>query len=338
MGNKSDIKVMVRSIYDLQQLRIQHGNRITANFKAKLGQAPSESEETLDAESRALLARLRSTEKLLTDNIIEIADGEPEASPEEKKTAGIISKLLEKHFRELTKGEGEELPTPRKFKGNAVISSYTEICLIKQYKEILHQEKTQFSRLEGALRDFRIYTDFLLGVKGVGPAMAGVIISELDPHRAAYASSFAKYAGIDVGPDGTGRSKKKEHLIDVEYTDRDGNQQTKKSITFNPFLKTKLTGVLASSFLKCKSPYAKHYYDYKNRLENYPAHVGKTPKHRHNMAIRRMVKVFLQDLWSNWRAMEGLSVSAPYHVSKLGLDDHGLEAELMAKYGVGFSN
>jgi hypothetical protein len=37
--------------------------------------------------------------------------------------------------------------------------------------------------------------------------------------------------GLDVGPDGKGRSRKAEHLIDREYTDKNGNQSVRKSTT-----------------------------------------------------------------------------------------------------------
>jgi len=49
IGKHSNLKTMVRGVYDMQKMRIQMGNRIVGNFKAKLGQAPSEKEDELDA-------------------------------------------------------------------------------------------------------------------------------------------------------------------------------------------------------------------------------------------------------------------------------------------------
>ena len=126
--------------------------------------------------------------------------------------------------------------------------------------------------------------------------------------------------GLDVGPDGKGRSRKAEHLIDREYTDKEGNQSTRKSITYNPFAKTKLMGVLAGSFLRCGSPYAQVYKDYKQRLENHPSHKDKTANHRHQMAMRYMCKRFLVDLYMAWRPLEGLEVTEEYAVRKLGIN------------------
>ena len=91
-------------------------------------------------------------------------------------------------------------------------------------------------------------------------------------------------------------------------------------ISFNPFLKTKLSGVLGASFLKSKNElYATSYYEYKERLENHVDHKNKTKGHRHNMAIRYMIKRFLADLHVVWRTQEGLSVSVPYSEAKLGM-------------------
>ena len=156
---------------------------------------------------------------------------------------------------------------------------------------------------------------------GVGPAMAGVIISEIDITKAEYPSSLHKYAGVDVAGDGQGRSRRAEHLEDSEYTDKEGKLQTKKGITFNPFLKTKLVGVLGSSFIKQspdKCEYRKIYDDYKHRIENMDAHKEKSKGHRHNMAVRYMIKMFLIDLYNAWRKLEGLPVAPTYTEAKLG--------------------
>jgi hypothetical protein len=280
----SNLKTIVRGAYDIQKNRIQTGNRLVGNFKAKLGQAPSEKEATIDKEGQQVLLNLRRSHKLLTE--------------------GVAS-----------------FPRQATFKGDEVISDYTELCLVDNYLELEAQEKNHFKRLGHILKDYPIYTEFLDGVKGIGPAMAGVIISEVDITKAEYPSSLHKYAGLDVASDGQGRSRRKEHLEDSEYKDKEGKVQVKKGITFNPFLKTKLTGVLGASFLK-QSPdkcvYRKIYDDYKHRLEHMDAHKEKSKGHRHNMAIRYMIKMFLIDLYNEWRPLEGLPVAPTYTEAKLG--------------------
>tara|TARA_Y100000310_G_scaffold249140_1_gene255154 strand:- start:34 stop:900 length:867 start_codon:yes stop_codon:yes gene_type:complete len=280
----SNLKTIVRGAYDIQKNRIQTGNRLVGNFKAKLGQAPSEKEDTIDKEGQQVLLNLRRAHKLLTE--------------------GVAS-----------------FPRQATFKGDEVISDYTELCLVDNYLELEAQEKNHFKRLGHILKDYPIYTEFLDGVRGIGPAMAGVIISEIDITKAEYPSSLHKYAGLDVASDGQGRSRRKEHLEDSEYKDKEGKVQTKKGITFNPFLKTKLIGVLGASFLKQspdKCKYRQVYDDYKHRLEHMDAHKEKSKGHRHNMAIRYMIKMFLIDLYNEWRPLEGLPVAPTYIEAKLG--------------------
>jgi len=280
----SNIKTLVRGVYDLQKLRIMMGNRIVGNFKVKQGQKPGEKEDTLDTAGKILLSQLRASHKLIANAII--------AAP-------------------------PRLP----FKGDELISSEIEYNLMDHYLELENQEIKQFRSLERGLREYPIYTEFLKGVCGIGPAMAGVILSEIDIHKAEYPSSIHAYAGLDVASDGQGRSRKKEHLVEVTYINKDGEEATRVGITFNPFLKTKLIGVLGSSFLK-QSPdrceYRKVYDNYKHRLEHMDAHKEKSKGHRHNMAIRYMIKIFLIDLYKNWRALEGLPVAPSYAEAKLG--------------------
>lgn len=273
---------MVRGAYDLQKLRIQMGNRIVANFKARLGQEAGMPETELNAESKMILNTFRASFKKLTDG-------------------------------------AKSFPRQGVFKGDEVISSYTELCLLSQYFSMEDDEKTHFLRLEKTLREFPVYQTFLADVKGVGPAMAGILISEIDINKATYPSSLWKYAGLDVCPDGLGRSRRKEHQVDEEYV-VDNELKVKRGLSFNPFLKTKLIGVLASSFLRAgDNPYSRIYNGYKNRIANMPAHAEKSKGHIHNMSLRYMIKQFLVDLHREWRLAEGLPVSTPYSEGKLGI-------------------
>lgn len=285
--NKNNIRTLVRGAYDVQQLRIQAGNRIVTNFKVKIGQEPQKQEKEITKEGKIILGQLRA------------------------------------HYQKLMDGL-KTFPRQKSYKGDEVISDFTELCLVHQYIGLENQEKEHFRLLGSVLKGYSIFTEFLEEIKGIGPAMAGVIISELDPHKAKYPSSFWKYAGLDVGPDNLGRSRRKEHLVETEYIDKEGEVKTKMGITFNPFLKTKLVGVLGSSFLRAKdSYYGKCYYEYKARLENSPIHQEKSKGHRHNMAIRYCIKRFLVDLHFSWRKLEGLEVSTEYSVGKLGMKHKG---------------
>ena len=279
---KEQLKSLVRGCYDLQKLRIQIGNRVVANFRSKLGYDAGEKNKD-DKEKDKILNKIKKEYKLLTDGII------------------------------------DNLPTKKQFFGKELISEYSELILVNNYMLIYQAEERAFKDLGKVLDNFKIWNDFLKSVKGVGPAMAGIIISEIDIEKATYPSSVWMYAGLDVAPDGRGRSKKKEHLVKQKYIDKEGNEQEKNGITFNPLLKTKLLGVLGGSFLKSKSEYSEYYYNYRNRIENHPDHKEKTKLHKHNMSNRYMIKRFLVDLHIKWREIEGLPVHPEYSEGKLGM-------------------
>lgn len=329
-----NLRVIVRGGYDLQRLRIQMGNRLVGNFKAKLGQAPGASEETLDDESKKMLADLRAVLPKITDMFTLSENPESDEIPEEvsgedrkaAKAGKMIVDLVSIRYKAVTDNR-KTFPIRSSFKGDPIISNYTELTLIAQYVDLEKQEKQHFRRLENILEDYPIYTKFLSEVKGCGPMMSGVILSEIDIHKARHPSSLWKYAGLDVGPDGKGRSRRAEHLVDRTYKDKEGNDAIRKGITFQPLLKTKLIGVLGPSFLKCKgSKYGEIYYNYKHRLENHAVYKDVSKGHRHAMSIRYAVKQFLLDLHMAWRALEGLEVSLPYHEAKLGMKHGGNSA------------
>lgn len=306
IATRDDIRIMVRGTYDLQKLRCQMGNRLVGNFKVKIGVEPGTKEEDLsDREKASLLKQLHAEYNRITDGIVKL--GVP---------------------------------------GDGIISTEAEFVLVGQYVSLLKQEEDQFKNLSKQIQGILIWDKYLKAVKGVGPQMAGVLISEIDITRAKYASSLWKYAGLDVvmvphngSMVGEGRSRRADHLVTVKYKNKDGEDTERKSITFNPFLKTKLIGVLGGSFLKTKGEYSDIYYDYRTRLENHAVYGiandeqriaefkanGKkySPKaHRHNMAVRYMIKCFLADLYEAWRPLEGLPVHNPYAEAKLEMAPH----------------
>lgn len=284
--DKQLIRSMTKGVYDIQALRIQIGNRITQNFKTKLGVTPSSKEDESPDETQKILKTIRMAYDRVTEGVTEFS----------KRT---------------------------KFSYDGVISDYAELSLVDLYVRTMKDEEAHMKRLSHMVEEHPLWDAFLKDVKGVGGTMAAVIISEFDIHKAKYVSSMWKYAGLDtvVLEDGTteGRSRKKDHLVDVEYVDSQGEVKTKKSITFNPFLKTKLIGVLGSSFLRAGGKYREVYDNYKHRLVNHPKHQNKTKGHIHNMAVRYMVKIFIQDLYVAWKEVEGLEAHPPYHEAKLGL-------------------
>jgi hypothetical protein len=321
-----ELRVAVKGVYDFQALRMMLGLRLCANFRAKL--------------------KVSSTSS--TDIVIDEETTEKELS----KAALDMLENLRSSYRRLTDGiaRNRTLPDEKGFTGDELINSYTELVLVHQYISMEKQETQAFSQLKYLLANIPIFRKYLSKTTGIGEAMAGVIIAYLDPHRAPYASSFWKFAGLDVvlvtneagEMHGEGRSRREHHLIDREYKTRAGTMATRRSVTFEPFLKAKLMGVLAGSFLRTNSPWRKVYDDYRNRLQSDPNRVKVTsvawkkayaagvdvhnlwpPLRIHNAALRYMVKMFLQDLWEKWRMLEGCEQSKnPYYMDFLGKERH----------------
>src|SRR5882762_466960 len=123
---------MVKGSYDLQALRMQAGLRLCANFRAKL---KSETEET-------------ELDDLPTDDL----------SPE----ALNVIKTLKDSYRRLTDGvaKNRTIPKEQGFKGDEVISSFTEIVLVDQYLALEKQETRQFGQLIHTLEHIPIYMEY----------------------------------------------------------------------------------------------------------------------------------------------------------------------------------
>lgn len=283
MKDQTLLNTSVRSLYDSQKLRIQLGNRIVASFRDKLGIEPSQAEEG-EPEGKEILDALRAEYDRITDGVVRITKKWKPASD--------------------------------------LLTSPAEVRLIESYEHMLKSEAAHTKLIKDELDKMPVYHQFLVKVHGCGLLMSAVILSEIDIHKCECASSLWAYAGLDVLVNqegiGEGRCRKEHHLVDKEYTNKKGETIKTRGITFNPFLKTKLVGVLGSSFIKLGGPYRKIYDDHKHRLENHDRHKEKTKGHRHNMAVRYMIKMFLTDLYVAWRTAEGLPVRPSYQEEKLG--------------------
>jgi len=177
---------------------------------------------------------------------------------------------------------------------------------IKDHRDyVLGFEEDTAKTLAKEIHKHPLWIHFLADVKGVGESIAAVIISEFDINKAPTVSNLWSFAGLAPGKDRKEKGKK---------------------CPYNQFLRSKLCGVLGSSFLKCNSPYREYYDNMKNRLESKDWGMlsknptdKKRPKagHQHKAATRYMIKMFLKDLYVAWRTLEGLPVREPYQVEYL---------------------
>lgn len=275
------IRTAVKMAYEFQAERITTGNRIAAMLADRMEKPEGLDDDSLKAKHFPV--------------VLDKARAEAEIA----------------HARKIEKPRAAFVPMD-------VLHSELEYMQIIAYESLASVESAMFKAVEREVKKHPLWDAFFADAKGCGPTMAAVCLAEIDIHRAQYPSSLWRYAGLDVGGDGRGRSRRAEHLVEVDYTDSDGNAAKRKGITFNPFLKTKLVGVLGSSFLKSGGKYREIYDDNKHRLESHAKYAEVSKGHRHNMAIRYAVKRFLVDLYVAWRTLEGLPVATEYSEAKLG--------------------
>ena len=199
-------------------------------------------------------------------------------------------------------------------------------------------EKNELKNITRLVRKEPIYK-WLKAQKGIGPTMSGVLLSEIDIRRCETVSALWKFCGLDVQNGHAPRRTKGQKL------------------TYNSWLRTKVVGVAADCMIKAGSDWRQHYDNYKLRKQSMslevcmgcegtkkalkgenkgkkcknckgtggPAPWGESDGHRHRAALRYMMKMFLQSLWKEWRAAEGLEIVAPYAEAVLGRvhGDHG---------------
>jgi hypothetical protein len=302
------IKTIINSTYDLQKIRITIGNRLYANFKTKLGYGASEKidKDKMEKEQKIVLEHLQR-------NYYRIADGLTEKS--NKKMIESVIKNTE-----------------------GVINNLTEYYFVEQYVAILNQETTMFKQIEKNVIQHPMWVNYFQHIRGIGPASAAIMLYTFDIDKATTVAKFFTFAGLDV-VDGEGRTKKQHHLIDRKYIDKDGEEKTKKSITYHPWLKMKLLGMIAVRLIQHKNPeYYKVYKDYKTRLQNDPNRTGTKiviengkevekpiwPLIRlEKMAKRYMIKMMLKDLWINWKIIEQKPIlRLPHEHEKYGLSHY----------------
>ena len=337
---KEKIRNLLSGVYDIQKLRIATGNRIVQSFNIQMGQKPSTKQEDMEEKAKSMITVLKNEYNRITDAyvnksyIIKTKNGDE--TVEKTVTIGANSGI-KKVIQSMADDKQSDIN---------YIKNKVDYELIGTYVDLLSTENNMIKLLKGEVEKHPMWDAFFKDAVGCGPLMAAVCLSYFDINKARHVSSFWKYAGLDtvdvevpkvIGWDSEkekpilsetetehireGRSKK--HTEMVEYTSKDGEVKEKKSITYNAELKTKLIGVLGPCIIKKPgSKYEQIYRDYKNRLNNRADSKQLTDGHKHNMAVRYMIKQFIRDMWVTWRNLAGYVVSEPYEVAFLGRNPH----------------
>lgn len=139
--------------------------------------------------------------------------------------------------------------------------------------------------------------EWLSTVKGIGPTLACKIIALIDDiGKFDNISKLWSFSGYGLYPN-------QEGVMSIQKLTKG------EKATFNRRLKT-VFYLAGSSFLKSRSKFSDLYY---NARQHYDVtHPEWTDGHKHNAAMRKMIKVFIACLWLSWRQAEGLPIRDPW--------------------------
>lgn len=246
-----------------------------------------------------------------------------------------MRKRMDNRIGRKADGEGQDLSD-----SDSRVINGADHAMFGGIADAAHTQEAEIEKqLKKVLKRFPVYEKFLKHVKGVGTVAAGWILGEYDIERATTVSKLWQFTGLNPGmvpgkkrmEDGNGEAHYELTGMMVR-----GDKLTPGHVApFNKRLRVALLGVMCDGFIKCQNDYAmKYYYPMKARLEQSDNKVleirkaGSKPQevewkeakkaHRHRAAMRYMLKMFLKDLYVQWRTIEGLDVRAPYSEEYLG--------------------
>tara|TARA_Y100000310_G_scaffold72876_1_gene69036 strand:- start:8219 stop:9223 length:1005 start_codon:yes stop_codon:yes gene_type:complete len=171
-----------------------------------------------------------------------------------------------------------------------------------EVRVIVDNLKESTKRLDATVKEemqkYPIFVEWLQDIKGISHITAAGLIAVIkDVHKFDTVSKLWKYLGLDV---------------------QDGHMpKLKKGQTagFHTKGRALLIGIIGDSFIKQRTPEYRPIYDAtKARLLAEHEKTGNrlNPKyplgHASNMARRKMVKMFVKDLWVKWRGLEPANV------------------------------
>lgn len=172
-------------------------------------------------------------------------------------------------------------------------------------------------------------------VKGIGRENIGKVVGAVrvkqvldGDHYLPYADTISalwKFAGMSVED---GKAPKREKGQKLHY-----NSQLRSMCWRLGSSLLRAKGKFYDYYLRTKDTYVQRYQNQGWQIvpaTALPVKEGKRSEtegiisegHIHNMAMRKMIKLFLACLWLTWREAEGLPVTKPYALDKLGHDSY----------------
>lgn len=198
------------------------------------------------------------------------------------------------------------------------------------------------------IKGIPIWENWLKLQKGCGPTIAAVILTEVDIRRCETPSALWAFAGLNV-VDGRaprlhkGQKSKFNRGLRTKLVGVLGPNLLKAAMhdperkwrTFYDDYKTRKQNTLVECCMLCEGsgwvkdgkPSAEGKGSRCDRCDGTggPAKWGRSDAHVHTASIRYMVKMFLRELWVEWRKLEGLPITETYAEAYLGRrhGDHG---------------
>lgn len=170
----------------------------------------------------------------------------------------------------------------------------------KAFLDDLERTKNNLRKMiEVELKNYPIYTQFLSKIKGVGPALAAMLIGNTEPiDRFDNHSNLCSYFGLTLDGDGKARKRKKGEVAN-----------------WNAQGKSLICELIPDQFIKHRTPVYREIYDEEKAKQiailEKSGHNG-WKGHAERRARRKVGKIFLHHFWKEWRILEGLPVPQPW--------------------------
>jgi len=232
--------------------------------------------------------------------------------------------------------------------------------LLKHYNDLVQTEENLKKQIEELIKKEPIYKEYLKHIKGIGPILTANLIALIDVSKFKNVSKLWAYTGLSAEhyvntcekghksitssqrltcPVRMTNEKGKfevcgAKIVKSEYVREPMKRKTGYIVLYNKKLKVAMWKI-SQAFIKTNGNYRLLYDEYKAQ---YMSREGMKKLHANNMAIRKVEKIFLANLWSVWRHQLGLDVPKPYVVEVLGhtldppITDDGFEVPMFKIY------
>jgi len=288
------IKNAAGSLYDLQKLRIQSGNRATS-IKADL-------DEKDVAFLAAMSTGLDQVEHIAEKELKRHLRGYPIYETWLKKQSGVGTKMSGVIISSINIHKCETVSQMWAYCGLSVVNGHSQ-------RRVRGQKANYNTWLRAKM--VKVLGDNLIRFSKLGDdgqyLRSTAKVPTVIPKEQAWRRFYDYYkvrkqntiVPVCMGCDGTGKVKRKTKDEEGETEAKVVPEKAKEVIVVCP---------------NCEGTGG-------------PAPWGQSDGHRHNAARRYLVKMFLQELWLQWRTLEGLKINVSYEEAKLGVV-HGDHSDL----------